>query len=137
MNTSHLCGLLMKSKSCVNGALALMKFLPLPTGEDENETLFQAIPYLRSHYAEFRQWTIRRVRTFEATPVPIPPTEEHVDEQFPIVQDFEWDIPAVPSEWNDPEWLASGPLALSLLVTQMAAQPRDLDFPWQWESAFP
>jgi hypothetical protein len=127
MNTRQLCVLLMKSKSCLNGALALMKFLPLPAGENEDEALFQAIPYLRSHYVEFRQWTVRRVRAFEASSIPL-----MEDELVPVDPDFEWDIPVVSSEWNDPEWLATGQLALSVLFSQMAGSSPVMGCEWEF-----
>ena len=52
--------LINKSKSSINGALAKMQYVTVPTRDEDEKKLFQAVPYLRGHYLEQRQWTIRK-----------------------------------------------------------------------------
>jgi hypothetical protein len=60
INTRQLRILLAKSKSSINGALAKMKYITLPTKDVERDRLIAALPALRGDWLEIRQWTIRR-----------------------------------------------------------------------------
>jgi hypothetical protein len=61
INTRQLRILLAKSKSTINGALAKMDYVTLPTKDEERDKLIEALPHLRADWLEVRQWTIRRL----------------------------------------------------------------------------
>ena len=60
INVRQLVLLLKKSKSSVNGALAKMGYETVPTKDEDEQMLFDTLPFLRSHSLEQRQWTIRK-----------------------------------------------------------------------------
>lgn len=60
INTRQLRVLIAKSKSSINGSLARMKYEPVASREPETQMLLDAIPFLKGHYLELRQWTVRR-----------------------------------------------------------------------------
>jgi hypothetical protein len=60
INTLHLRLLLGKSKSSVNGALAMMQYNPVMIGDEEKHKLFDVFPQLKRNWSDVRQWTIRR-----------------------------------------------------------------------------
>jgi hypothetical protein len=60
INTRQLRILLAKSKSSINGTLAKMKYITLPTKDRERDRLIDALPALKGDWLEVRQWTIRR-----------------------------------------------------------------------------
>jgi hypothetical protein len=74
VNTRQLSCLLRKSKSSLNGALAMMNWAPYPMTWETNEKLRQAMPILRQHPDNLRQWTIRRLAPPDEASVP--PAEE-------------------------------------------------------------
>lgn len=60
INTRQLRQLINKSKSTINGALAKMGYVTIPTKGEDAQQLTDSIPFLRGHFLEMRQWTIRR-----------------------------------------------------------------------------
>ena len=60
INTRQLRLLINKSKSSINGAFAKMHYETVPTKGEDSSALVQKIPYLKGHFVEMRQWTIRR-----------------------------------------------------------------------------
>jgi hypothetical protein len=70
INVRQLRVILAKSKSTINGALAKLKFITVPTKDDDAARLYRAIPYLKGHYLEMRQWTIRKKHSLCQSPRP-------------------------------------------------------------------
>jgi hypothetical protein len=68
INTRQLRILIAKSKSSINGAIAKMNFVTLALKDEEIERLSVAMPLLRGHVKELRQWTIRRPIAGEQVP---------------------------------------------------------------------
>ena len=60
INTRQLRILLGKSKSSINGAFAKMGYETLPSKGIDQSQLMDKIPFLKSNFAEYRQWTVRR-----------------------------------------------------------------------------
>ena len=60
INTRQLRLLIIKSKSSINGAFAKMNYETVPIKGEESTALIQKIPFLKGHFMEMRQWTIRR-----------------------------------------------------------------------------
>ena len=60
INVRQLIRLFRKSKSSINGALAKLTYETVPTKDEDEQALFNTLPYLRAHYLEQRQWTIRK-----------------------------------------------------------------------------
>jgi hypothetical protein len=79
INTRQLRILLAKSKSSINGALAKMKFITLPTKEHERDRLIAALPALRGDWLEVRQWTIRRPTAVAAEVTAWPEPDEEAE----------------------------------------------------------
>ena len=79
INVRQLVLLLKKSKSSVNGALAKMGYETVPTKDEDEQMLFDTLPFLRSHSLEQRQWTIRKRSLDENGPIavmsPVPANE--------------------------------------------------------------
>jgi hypothetical protein len=63
INSLHLRILLGKSKSSINGVLAMMQYHPVTTNDEQRETLFAMFPPGRVEWADARQWTIRAPHT--------------------------------------------------------------------------
>ncbi|OHT11326.1 hypothetical protein TRFO_19314 [Tritrichomonas foetus] len=61
LNTCQLRNLLSKSKSTVNGVLAKLGYDPVPLNSKNSTLLFMKIPFLKTHFNEMRQWTLRRM----------------------------------------------------------------------------
>jgi hypothetical protein len=59
VNTLHLRILLGKSKSSINGALAMMQYNSVAMGNEERDKLLGLFPQLKGQWSEIRQWTIR------------------------------------------------------------------------------
>lgn len=64
INTRQLRVLIAKSKSTINGALAKMGYATVPTKGEDASQLLAMIPYLKGHFSELRQWTIRKIVSF-------------------------------------------------------------------------
>lgn len=64
INTRQLRVLIAKSKSTINGALAKMGYATVPTKGEDASQLLSIIPYLKGHFSELRQWTIRKYICF-------------------------------------------------------------------------
>jgi hypothetical protein len=60
VNARRLQNLLARSKSSINGVLALMHYNALRMEQAQAHRLSQAIPWLETHPTEARQWTIRK-----------------------------------------------------------------------------
>jgi hypothetical protein len=79
INTRQLRILLAKSKSSINGALAKMKYITLPTKDRERDRLIAALPALRGDWLEVRQWTVRRTTAVAAEEPAWPEAEPAVE----------------------------------------------------------
>ncbi|OHT05685.1 hypothetical protein TRFO_05824 [Tritrichomonas foetus] len=62
INIRQLRMIINKSKSTINGALAKMGYVTVPTKGDDANELISTIPYLDGKYFEMRQWTIRKMK---------------------------------------------------------------------------
>lgn len=86
INIRQLIVILGKSKSSINGALVKMGFVTIPTKGENQELLYNAMPYFKGRYFEMRNWTIRkRKRTDE-------PTQEDnkkVDDEIPFINFYD------------------------------------------------
>ncbi|OHT03718.1 hypothetical protein TRFO_06545 [Tritrichomonas foetus] len=71
INTRQLRILIAKSKSTINGALAKMGYETVPTKGNNADDLVNTIPFLKKHYSEMRQWTIRRMTKIESPIEPL------------------------------------------------------------------
>ncbi|KAH0795311.1 potassium/sodium hyperpolarization-activated cyclic nucleotide-gated channel 1 [Histomonas meleagridis] len=69
INTRQLRLLINKCKSSINGALAKMGYCSAPIKGDASAPLLEAIPFLKSNFAEQRMWSVRR--RVVSSPVPM------------------------------------------------------------------
>jgi hypothetical protein len=76
VNPRQLHHLLGRSKSSINGVLALLNYKPLSTRRIEAQRLSQAFPWLETHSTERRLWTIRKLPGGENEPSDVAPDEE-------------------------------------------------------------
>ena len=59
INNRHLCFLIDKCKSSVNGALTKMGYQTAPIKSSFFQSFLSYIPFLRGNFIEQRQWTVR------------------------------------------------------------------------------
>jgi hypothetical protein len=50
-----------KCKSSINGSLGHLRYLPVASGADTAGELLAAFPFMKDHFGELRQWTIRQL----------------------------------------------------------------------------
>lgn len=72
INTRQLGLLIDKCKSSINGSLQKMGYTTLQSRSESSAPLIEAIPALKSNFAELRQWTVRLF--LAQTPQPVIPT---------------------------------------------------------------
>ncbi|KAH0789271.1 potassium/sodium hyperpolarization-activated cyclic nucleotide-gated channel 1 [Histomonas meleagridis] len=107
INTRQLRVLIAKSKSTINGAIAKMGYTTVPTKGDDATQLLNIIPYLKGHFSELRQWTIRRSATFMTptpevqVPTPAPVMNENPKNQISDIFQFDF-TPYDFDEFADP-----------------------------------
>lgn len=60
LNTLRFRNLVSKSKSTINSYFAKLNYDPIAINHENSQPLVEAIPYLKTHYDELRQWTLRK-----------------------------------------------------------------------------
>lgn len=96
INTRHLRILISKSKSSINGSFAKMNYTTVAAKDGEQDKLLESIPFLRNHYPELRQWTIRKTENLPSAAASDNDAEEANPEEQSLSSDpcdpFIWDL---------------------------------------------